>query len=88
MFKKPLTQLPTPVEVGIDTRAIPNQERFDEGFKLALSGGQLRGGRNDFQYSHRMGFRAGKLFNKEERARRGYIDPPQSWKFKMKLQDK
>lgn len=73
-------KLPTPTEVGFDNKAIPNKAKYDAGFEHALKGAPLR----DFQYSFRMGFRAGKLFLKEERKRRGIIDFPQKLKFNIK----
>ncbi len=69
------TRYPTPQDLGLRIPAPLRRDRFCRGFDHALRGGQLDQVEY-FRLSFRMGFRAAKLFLREERRRRGILDYP------------
>lgn len=75
--------LPKPEEVGIKPPAGLDPEVFQKGFDHAVAGGQLTE-IEQFRRSFSEGFRAGKLFLREERRRRGIIDFPFKGRIKFK----
>lgn len=75
--------LPKPEEVGIKPPVNLDPVKFEEGFQHALKGGQLTE-IEQFRRSFSEGFRAGKLYLREERRRRGIIDFPFKGKVKIK----
>lgn len=66
---------PTPQDIGLKIPAHLRRDRFCRGFDHALHGGQLDQVEY-FRLSFRMGFRAAKLFLRDERRRRGTVDFP------------
>ena len=66
---------PTPQDLGLRIPATLRRDRFCRGFDHALRGGQLDQVEY-FRLSFRMGFRAAKLFLREERRRRGILEYP------------
>lgn len=66
---------PTPQDIALRIPAHLRQDRFCRGFNHALRGGQLDRVEY-FRLSFRMGFRAAKLFLREERRRRGILEYP------------
>jgi len=66
---------PTPQDVGIHIPSTLRANRFHRGFHHALRGGQLDHVEY-FRLSFRLGFRAAKLYLREERRRRGLLEFP------------
>ena len=66
---------PTPEELGLDIPRTLRRDRFKRGFDHGLRGGQLDH-IDYFRRSFRLGFRAAKLFLRDERRRRGIVDFP------------
>ena len=66
---------PTPREIGLKIPVYLRENRFNAGFEHALKGGHLTEVEY-FRRSFRQGFRAAKLFLRNERHRRGILDFP------------
>jgi hypothetical protein len=75
--------LPEPQDVGITIPPHLMTERFRYGFRHALSGGQITV-REHLRLSFREGYRAGKLFLRELRRRRGIVNFPLQGKVKLR----
>lgn len=66
---------PTPREIGLKIPIYLRENRFNAGFEHALKGGHLTHVEY-FRRSFRLGFRAAKLFLREEQRCRGILDFP------------
>lgn len=66
---------PTPEEVGLRIAPCLRKDRFRAGFRHALRGGQLTRGEH-LRLSFREGFRAAKLYLREQRRREGILTFP------------
>ncbi len=74
---------PAPEDIGIRVPPTLRQDRFGRGFQHALRGGQLDHV-EFFRLSFRLGFRAAKLFLREERRRRSILDLPMRRRWRLK----
>lgn len=77
------TSIPTPADIGLRVPAHLIADRFCSGFHHALSGGQINKV-EQLRLSFREGFRAGKLYLKELRRRKGIIAFPVMGKIRMR----
>jgi hypothetical protein len=75
---------PDPKEVGIKIPAHLIKQRFQGGFLHALKGHQITQ-REHLRLSFREGYRAGKLYLREVRRRRGIINFPFQGKITFKI---
>ncbi len=66
---------PTPHDLGMVIPPHLRQDRFCQGFSHGLKGGQLDHVEY-FRLSFRLGFRASKLYLRQERRRRGVLEFP------------
>jgi hypothetical protein len=66
---------PTPHDLGLVIAPHLRPDRFCQGFSHGLKGGQLDHVEY-FRLSFRLGFRASKLYLREERRRRGILELP------------
>jgi hypothetical protein len=78
------TCIPTPEDIGLPVPAHLIADRFCSGFHHALSGGQINKV-EQLRLSFREGFRAGKLYLKELRRRKGIIAFPVMGKIRMRV---
>ena len=76
-------QYPSPMDVGIKIPRNLIADRFCAGFSHGLKGGHLDHVEY-FRRSFRLGFRASKLFLREERRRRGIIPFPGSYRMRLR----
>jgi hypothetical protein len=74
---------PTPDDLGLVIPRTLRRERFNRGFAHALRGGHLDR-LEYFRLSFRMGFRAAKLFLRDERRRRGILQFPMRARFRQR----
>jgi hypothetical protein len=74
---------PTPDDLGLVIPRTLRRERFNRGFTHALRGGHLDQ-LEYFRLSFRMGFRAAKLFLRDERRRRGILQFPMRARFRQR----
>lgn len=71
---------PTPEDIGLKIPPSLRRERFCRGFDHGLHGGHLDK-LEYFRLSFRLGFRAAKLFLRDERRRRGILQFPMRARF-------
>jgi hypothetical protein len=74
---------PTPDDLHLPIPRTLRRDRFCRGFEHGLRGGQLDQV-EFFRLSFRMGFRAAKLFLRDERRRRGILDFPMRARFRQR----
>ena len=74
---------PTPDELGLRIPPTLRRDRFNRGFAHALQGGHLDK-LEYFRKSFRLGFRAAKLFLRDERRRRGILQFPMRARFRQR----
>ena len=74
---------PEPGEVGIRIPPHLKQDRFRDGFKHGLKGGQLDKAIY-MRLSFREGYRAAKIYLRQLRRSRGILDFPASWRVRMR----
>jgi len=74
---------PTPEEIGLRIPHTLRRDRFNRGFDHALRGGHLDK-LEFFRLSFRMGYRAAKLFLRDERRRRGILQFPMRARFRLR----
>ena len=77
-------EYPDPHDVGIKIPRHLIKQRFRGGFLHALKGNHITRTEH-LRLSFREGYRAGKIFLREERRRRGIIDFPFQGKIKFKI---
>ncbi|KPK37242.1 MAG: hypothetical protein AMJ69_12135 [Gammaproteobacteria bacterium SG8_47] len=75
--------LPEPQDLGITIPRYVVAERFCYGFRHALKGGQITF-REHLRLSFREGYRAGKLFLREVRRRRGIVNFPMQGRIRLR----
>lgn len=75
---------PEPRDVGISIPSHLIQERFRRGFRHAICGGQITEV-EQLRLSFREGFRAGKLYLRQLRRRRGIVNFPLQGKVRFRL---
>jgi len=74
---------PAPEDVGIRIPPNLHKERFCEGFRHGLKGGQLD--RVEYmKQSFREGFRASRLYLRELRRSRGILQFPTRWRIRLR----
>lgn len=74
---------PSPKEVGIKVPHSVIEERFCAGFDHALKGGKLSSVEH-LRQSFRLGFRAGKLYLKQQRKSQGIHEFPLQGRFRFR----
>ena len=74
---------PEPGEVGIRIPPHLKQERFCDGFRHGLKGGQLDKAIY-MRLSFREGYRAAKIYLRQLRRSRGILDFPSRWRVRMR----
>ena len=77
------TYIPTPADIGLRIPAHLMADRFCCGFHHALTGGQINKV-EQFRLSFREGYRAGKLYLKELRRRKGIVEFPLMGKMRFR----
>jgi hypothetical protein len=74
---------PSPAETGIRVPPHLMTDRFTSGFEHALRGGQLDQV-DYFRRSFRLGFRAAKLYAREQRRQRGLLQLPVRYRARLR----
>ena len=77
------TCIPTPADIGLRIPTHLKADRLCRGFHHALSGGQINKV-EQLRLSFREGYRAGKLYLKELRRRKGIVAFPVMGKMRMR----
>jgi hypothetical protein len=77
------TYIPTPEDIGLHIPRHLIEDRFRQGFRHALTGGQINRVEH-LRLSFREGYRAGKLYLKEVRRSRGIVEFPVTGKVRMR----
>lgn len=75
---------PDPRDLGLEIPPHVRADRFCEGFRHALVGGNLNQSEY-FRLSFREGFRAAKLYLRELRRRQGVVNIPLPGKMRMRV---
>jgi hypothetical protein len=78
------TYIPTPEDIGLRIPRHLMEDRFRQGFHHALTGGQINQV-EQLRLSFREGYRAGKLYLKAVRRRRGIVEFPVTGKVRMRV---
>ena len=79
------TYIPTPHDIGLRIPPHLMAERFSRGFHHALTGGQITNV-EQLRLSFLEGYRAGKLYLKEVRRRRGIVEFPVTGRIRTRVQ--